>query len=189
RRLKSSRIRVSSRHDSRRMSRISAVRDRSQKGPAARLLADDPEARRLRRLARRIGVADRVRLLGAVDPAAMPALIGSADLVLCTPLYEPFGIVPLEAMACGVPVVATDVGGHRDSVADGTTGRLVPSQDPEAIAAAVRALLADDGLRRRHGSAGRDRVLTHYTWQRVADGVEQVHRQALAGPAQHKEVA
>ncbi|MFE6524693.1 glycosyltransferase [Streptomyces sp. NPDC057794] len=158
-------------------------------GPAAALLADDPEARRLRRLARRIGVADRVLMPGAVDPAAMPALIGSADLVLCTPAYEPFGIVPLEAMACGVPVVATDVGGHRDSVADGTTGRLVPPQDPEAVAAAVRALLADDALRARYGTAGRTRVLTHYTWQRVADGVEQVHRQVLAGPAQQKEVA
>ncbi|MET9814808.1 glycosyltransferase [Streptomyces sp. NPDC006355] len=158
-------------------------------GPAAGLLDDDPEARRLRRLAERTGVADRVRLLGAVDPAAMPALIGSADLVLCTPVYEPFGIVPLEAMACGVPVVATDVGGHRDSVADGITGRLVPPQDPEAVAAAVRELLTDDALRRRYGSAGRARVLTHYTWRRVADGVERVHRQVLAGHAQQKEVA
>ncbi|MFF5980463.1 glycosyltransferase [Streptomyces olindensis] len=158
-------------------------------GPAAGLLDDDPEARRLRRLAERAGVADRVRLLGAVDPAAMPALIGSADLVLCTPVYEPFGIVPLEAMACGVPVVATDVGGHRDSVADGTTGRLVRPQDPESVAAAVRGLLTDDALRRRHGTAGRERVLTHYTWRRVADGVEQVHRQVLAGHAQQKEVA
>lgn len=158
-------------------------------GPAADRLADDPEARRLRRLARGTGVADRVRLLGAVDPDGMPALIGSADLVLCTPLYEPFGIVPLEAMACGVPVVATDVGGHRDSVAEGTTGRLVPPQEPESIAAAVRELLADDALRRRYGGAGRERVLDRYTWRRVADGVEQVHRQVLAGQAQQKDVA
>ncbi|MET9765342.1 glycosyltransferase [Streptomyces sp. NPDC006372] len=158
-------------------------------GPPAGLLDDDPEAQRLRRLARSAGVADRVRMLGAVDPAVMPALIGSADLVLCTPVYEPFGIVPLEAMACGVPVVATDVGGHRDSVADGVTGRLVPPQDPPSVAAAVRELLENDALRRRHGTAGRERVLTHYTWRRVADGVQQVHRQVLAGHAQQKEVA
>ncbi len=158
-------------------------------GPPADRLGRDPEARRLWHLAHRLGVADRVRLLGAVSPADMPALIGSADLVLCTPVYEPFGIVPLEAMACAVPVVATDVGGHRDSVADGTTGRLVPPEDPDAVAAAVRELLAADGLRRRYGTAGRERVLAHYTWSRVADGVEAVHRQVLTAHATPKEVA
>ncbi|GAB2859739.1 glycosyltransferase family 1 protein [Streptomyces deserti] len=150
-------------------------------GPPAGHVDDDPEAQRLRRLAQRTGVADRVRLLGAVDPHDMPALIRSADLVLCTPLYEPFGIVPLEAMACGVPIVATDVGGHRDTVADGTTGRLVPPQDPEAVATAVRELLDEDRLRRGYGDAGRERVLAHYTWRRVADGAQQVYRQVLAG--------
>ncbi|GAA2461509.1 glycosyltransferase [Streptomyces glaucus] len=158
-------------------------------GPPAGALDADPEARRLTRLARRAGVADRVRLLGAVDPRDMPGLLRSADLVLCTPVYEPFGIVPLEAMACGVPVLATDVGGHRDSVADGATGRLVPPQDPEAIAAAARGLLADEGLRRRYGTAGRARVLARYTWRRVADGVERVYRLTLAGHALSKEVA
>ncbi|MCT7357356.1 glycosyltransferase, partial [Streptomyces sp. 15-116A] len=147
------------------------------------------EARRLRHLAHRAGVAGRVRMTGAVDPADMPALIGSADLVLCTPVYEPFGIVPLEAMACGVPVVASDVGGHRDSVADGVTGRLVTPEDPEAVAAAVRELLDRPELRARYGAAGRDRVLAHYTWRRVADGVEDVHRQVLTGHAIPIEVA
>ncbi|KUN40273.1 glycosyl transferase [Streptomyces longwoodensis] len=161
-------------------------------GPPAGLLEADDEAERLLLLAERLGVADRVRLLGAVDPARMPALMGSSDLVLCTPDYEPFGIVPLEAMACGVPVVATDVGGHRDSVADGTTGRLVPTGDPAAIAATVRELLTDERLRRRYGAAGRDRVMARYTWQRVADGVEQIYRQVVVShtlPSESTEVA
>ncbi|MFV0132942.1 glycosyltransferase [Streptomyces sp. HMX87] len=158
-------------------------------GPPADAVDADPEAQRLAGVARRAGVADRVRLLGAVDPAGMPGLIRSADLVLCTPLYEPFGIVPLEAMACGVPVLATDVGGHRDSVADGVTGRLVEPQNPEAIADAARALLADEPLRREYGSAGRARVMKHYTWRRVADGAEQVYRLTLADHALSKEVA
>lgn len=158
-------------------------------GPPGGAVGTDPEGRRLLRLAEETGVADRVRLLGAVDPHDMPALIRSADLVLCTPVYEPFGIVPLEAMACGVPVLATDVGGHRDSVADGVTGRLVAPQNPEAIADAARALLADERLRRRYGTAGRERVLAHYTWRRVADGAEQVYRQTLADHALSKEVA
>ncbi|WP_316740569.1 glycosyltransferase [Streptomyces sp. MK7] len=147
-------------------------------GPPAELLHTEPEAERLLKLAVAEGVADRVRLLGAVDPAAMPALMRGADLVLCTPVYEPFGIVPLEAMACAVPVLATDVGGHRDSVADGRTGRLVRAADPVTVAAAARELLGSDRLRRRCGTAGRERVLARFTWRRVADGVEQVYRRA-----------
>ncbi|MFF8593389.1 glycosyltransferase [Streptomyces sp. NPDC015220] len=158
-------------------------------GPPPGLLRTEPEARRLLGLAEAEGVADRVRLLGAVDPARMPALMRSADLVLCTPTYEPFGIVPLEAMACAVPVVATDVGGHRDSVADGRTGRLVPEGDPAALAAAVRDLLGSDRTRRRYGTAGRERVLARFTWRRVAHGAEQVYRRAAAGQAVGSEVA
>ncbi|MGW0533962.1 glycosyltransferase [Streptomyces sp. NPDC003032] len=150
-------------------------------GPAAGALESDPEAARLREVAEKEGVADRVRLLGAVDPRRMPALIGSADLVLCTPSYEPFGIVPLEAMACGTPVVATDVGGHRDTVADGRTGRRVPPGDASETADAVRDLFGDERRLRRFGEAGRERVLARFTWQRVADGVEQVYRQTVRG--------
>jgi glycosyltransferase involved in cell wall biosynthesis len=158
-------------------------------GPPPAQLDGAPEARRLRALAEEHGVGDRVRLLGAVDPERMPALMRSADLVLCTPVYEPFGIVPLEAMACAVPVVATDVGGHRDSVADGRTGRLVTPGDPDAVARAVRDLLGSARLRRRCGSAGRARVLARFTWPRVADGVEQVYRRLTAESAPRPQVA
>ncbi|MFC8370910.1 glycosyltransferase [Streptomyces sp. NPDC057239] len=158
-------------------------------GPPSDRLHAEPEARRLLKLAEEQGVADRVRLLGAVDPRRMPALMGSADLVLCTPVYEPFGIVPLEAMACGTPVVATAVGGHRDTVADGRTGRLVPPGDAPAIAATVRDLLGHDRRRNRFGAAGRERMLTRYTWQRVADGVERVYRQTAVGRELRTEVA
>ncbi|MEU6404794.1 glycosyltransferase [Streptomyces sp. NPDC046985] len=158
-------------------------------GPPPELLHTEPEAERLRDVAAEAGVADRVRLLGAVEPARMPALIRAADLVLCTPAYEPFGIVPLEAMACAVPVVATDVGGHRDSVADGRTGRLVAAGYPDAVAAAVRDLLGSERTRRRYGAAGRERVLVRFTWRRVADGVEQVYRRVASARAVGSEVA
>ncbi|MFJ6087834.1 glycosyltransferase [Streptomyces sp. NPDC092369] len=158
-------------------------------GPPPLELHRDPEAERLLKLAEEEGVADRVRLLGAVDPRRMPALMADADLVLCTPVYEPFGIVPLEAMACGTPVVATGVGGHQDSVADGRTGRLVTPGDPEAVADAVRDLLEHEHKRRRFGEAGRERVLARFTWQRVADGVEEVYRQTARGHELRTEVA
>jgi glycosyltransferase involved in cell wall biosynthesis len=158
-------------------------------GPPPDRLRTEPEAVRLLRLAEKEGVADRVRLLGAVDPRRMPALMADADLVLCTPVYEPFGIVPLEAMACGTPVVATDVGGHQDSVADGRTGRLVAPGDPAAVADAVRDLLGRERRRRRFGEAGRERVLSRFTWRRVADGVEEVYRQTALGHELRTEVA
>ncbi len=158
-------------------------------GPPPELLDAEPEARRLLGLAERAGVADRVRLLGAVDPVRMPALIGSADAVLCTPTYEPFGIVPLEAMACAVPVVATDVGGHRDTVSGGVTGRLVPVGDLGATAEAVRDVLGGELLRRAMGAAGREAALARYTWQRVADGVEEVYQRVTAREEIRSEVA
>ena len=127
-------------------------------GPAAEELAGDVEARRLRQLAERLGVADRVRLAGAVARPDMPALLRSADLVVCAPWYEPFGIVPLEAMACGVPVVASAVGGFVDTVVDGATGTLVPPRRPDLLAAAIRRLLARavlaGGVRRRRRGPG-----------------------------------
>ncbi|MBL1084564.1 glycosyltransferase [Streptomyces actinomycinicus] len=144
-------------------------------GPEADLLGTDAEAARLYAVAGEHGVADRVTLLGGVGRARMPRLMSSADLVLSLPVYEPFGIVPLEAMACATPVVATAVGGQLDTVVDGTTGVLVPADHDYDLSAAVRTLLADPERLARYGAAGRDRVLNHYTWDRVAEGVAAVY--------------
>ena len=137
-------------------------------GPDKAELESDPEARRLRALAKQLGVGRRVHLRGSVAREDMPALLRSADVVACTPWYEPFGIVPLEAMACGVPVVASAVGGMLDTVVDDVTGRLIPPKKPGAIAAAINPLLRDAFLRQSMGLAGRDRVCARYSWDRVA---------------------
>ncbi|MEV0297409.1 glycosyltransferase [Nocardia sp. NPDC050710] len=131
-------------------------------------LDDDAEGRRLRRIASEYGVQERFRLLGPVSHIGMPRLYRSADVVLCTPQYEPFGLVPLEAMACRRPVVATAVGGMLDTVVDGVTGRLVASPDPDGIARAVRPLLEDRTLRETWGAAGDDRARSRYGWDRIA---------------------
>ncbi|MEU0195878.1 glycosyltransferase [Streptomyces afghaniensis] len=153
-------------------------------GPPADRLDDDPEVRRLRGIARDAGVADRVRFTGAVPSEDVPPLLRSADVVVCPADYEPFGIVPLEAMACGVPVVASAVGGQLDTVADPGTGRLVPPRDPETLARAVAGLLADPAAREACGAAGRRRVLSRYGWGRVAAATEAAYCEVLdAEPA------
>ena len=136
-------------------------------GPLPDALADDPEARRLQALADRAGVAGRVRLLGGVERAVLPALLRSADVVACCPWYEQFGMVAVEAMACGVPVVASAVGGLAETVQDGVTGVHVPPRRPDRIAGAVAELLADPERRRRMGAAGVSRA-RRYGWDRVA---------------------
>jgi D-inositol-3-phosphate glycosyltransferase len=145
-------------------------------GPSEAALETDPEARRLREVARRAGVTDRVRLRGAVPRAEVPALLRSADVVVCTPWYEPFGIVPLEAMSCGVPVVASAVGGMLDTVVDGVTGLHVPPRDPQALALALRRLLDDPDLCRRMGGDGRVRAVRDYGWETVAARTLDVYR-------------
>ncbi|MFC8918861.1 glycosyltransferase [Streptomyces sp. NPDC057116] len=149
-------------------------------GPPPDRLDEDPEVRRLREIARLAGVADRVRFTGGVPPEDVAPLLRSADVVLCPADYEPFGIVPLEAMACGRPVVASAVGGQLDTVADPATGRLVPPRDPDALARAVGELLADPALRAACGAAGRRRVLSRYGWARVAAATEKEYAAVLA---------
>jgi D-inositol-3-phosphate glycosyltransferase len=148
-------------------------------GSAREALGGDAEAQRLQRLATQFNVAGRVQLLGAVTRKEMPPLLRSADVVACTPWYEPFGIVPLEAMACGAPVVAAAVGGIRDTVVDDVTGVLVPPKDPAALAEEIGALLADPKRRKAMGAAGRERARNRYTWDRVAADTERIYEKLL----------
>ncbi len=139
-------------------------------------LVCDPEAQRLSALAREFGVADRVYLRGRVERADVPALLRSADVVACTPWYEPFGIVPLEAMACGVPVVVSSVGGLIDTVVDGLTGVHVPPRAPRQLAAALRDLAANPARRAFFGRLGAERVRSRYAWSRIAAETLDVYR-------------
>jgi glycosyltransferase involved in cell wall biosynthesis/phosphoheptose isomerase len=159
-------------------------------GPVADRLDADPEARRLRAVAAEAGVSDRVLMTGQLPHDDMPALYRSADVVLATPWYEPFGITPLEAAAAGRPLVGSAVGGLLDSVADGETGRLVPARDPVALARGVREVLDDPEKARRWGAAARARAVTRYDWGVVAAQTERAlhevvrrHDAAIEPPA------
>jgi D-inositol-3-phosphate glycosyltransferase len=148
-------------------------------GPPLVKVDGDPEIRRLRGIAEHRGVADRCRFVGALDRHEVAALLRSADVVACTPWYEPFGIVPVEAMACGVPVVGTTVGGLLDTIEHGVNGLLVPPRCPDEIAAAISALLEDPQRRRAFALAGARRADRLFRWPAIARAVLDVYSSAV----------
>jgi glycosyltransferase involved in cell wall biosynthesis len=118
--------------------------------------------------------------LGFVPHDELVRLYGRAAVVACPSRREGFGVVCAEAMAHGRPVVAGDVGGLRDLVVHEETGLLVQPGDVSALSEAIRRLLADPGLRRRFGEAGRARISEHFTWQRFGDETLRAYDDALA---------
>jgi glycosyltransferase involved in cell wall biosynthesis len=138
-------------------------------------LADDAEHRRLSALAGQLGLAERVRFLGPVSRDGACDVLAAADVAVCVPWYEPFGIVPVEAMAAGVPVVGAAVGGLLDTVVHDETGLLVPPRNPALLARALAALLADPARRRRMGAAGARRAAQRYGWPRIAERTLRVY--------------
>jgi glycosyltransferase involved in cell wall biosynthesis len=158
-------------------------------GPAEGRLSADPEAARLKRVAAEAGVGDRVKFAGQVSRQDMPDLLRSADIVVCAPWYEPFGIVPLEAMACGIPVVAGAVGGLTDTIVDGVTGALVPPRQPAALASTVRKLLNEPALRQAYGSAAADRARARYSWDRIAADIVAVYHRVVSNLTVSPQVA
>ncbi|CAB3786930.1 glycosyltransferase family 4 protein [Paraburkholderia fynbosensis] len=143
-----------------------------------------PEIARLRSIARECGVADQTTFVGRRGRAQLRHFYSAADVFVTTPWYEPFGITPVEAMACGTPVIGADVGGIRYSVAHGQTGFLVPPRDPAALAARLDQLRRDPELARRMGEAGLARAHAQFTWRGVGDSLAQIYaRAACLAPA------
>ncbi|HEX6722988.1 MAG TPA: glycosyltransferase, partial [Burkholderiaceae bacterium] len=144
--------------------------------------ADDgstPEITRLKRFAQHCGVAKAVTFVGQRQGNALRDHYLAADVFVSTPWYEPFGITPLEAMACGTPVVGSDVGGIRYSVADGVTGYLVPPREPVMLARRLEQLRSNPALAAAMGRAGVHRVRSRFTWDRVATDLLDAYRGAV----------
>ena len=128
------------------------------------------------------GCPRRVELLGA--RADIPELLAHSDVFVLSSRSEGFPVSVLEAMAAGLPVVATDVGGVAEAVEDGETGLLVPATDAEALARALERLLADGELRRRLGAAGRARALSLFDLPRYRAAYEELYRERLSAAAE-----
>ncbi len=140
----------------------------------------DRAERRIRRLAARLGVSDRLTFLGRVDRGAMAAAFAAADVFVMPSRTEALGLVYLEAMRAGVPVVSGNVGGVIEIVRDGESGLTVPPEDADALAAAILRAHGDPDLRRRLADGGRA-VLAERTPERLADETLAVYADALSG--------
>lgn len=131
----------------------------------------------LKRLARELEVVDRVRFLGYVPDEELPVLYSSADLTLFTSVYEGFGLVLLESLASGTPVIGPSVGGIPDTLEDGTTGYIV-NRDPTSIAAKVD-FLAENPQKLYEMSDAARTAATDRSWNRVVEDVEEVYRDVV----------
>ena len=148
-------------------------------GPSMDELNSDEDVHRLRIVAKEAGVDDRVTFLGRVQPDEIPGLLRSADLTISLPAYETFGRVPVESMACGVPVLVSPVGGHLDSVVDDVTGLQVQPGRPVELARTIRGLLSEPTHLASLGIAGADRVRSRYSWERVATETLKVYEDLM----------
>ncbi|MEU5884670.1 glycosyltransferase [Spirillospora sp. NPDC047279] len=156
-------------------------------GPVREDLDTDPAVHRLRMLAKELGVDDRVIFLGAMPRKTLPRLLRTAKLALCVSPRGDSPLAPLEAMACGVPVVATPVGANSDSVLDGITGLHVPPGRPTAIGRAVRLLLAEQTTLAGYAIAAADRAHSRYSWDRIAKETVRVYGRFLELEEQEEE--
>ncbi len=136
----------------------------------------------LLQLARQIGVDDRVVVRGSSGRDSLLHSYASADLLVLPSLFEAFGIVLLEAMAAGLPVVASNVGGIPEVVEDGKTGLLVKPGDSERLGAAIEKLLSDDSLRKAMSDAGRKRA-SLFSWDLLVPKIKRVYEEVIAEKA------
>ena len=145
-----------------------------------------PEIGVLRRLAAELGVSEQVIFTGNRQRETLRHYYGASDVVVTTPWYEPFGLTPLEAMACGRPVIGARVGGIAFTVVDGETGYLVPPRDPAALAGRIHHLLTHPALASRMGRAARNRVEREFTWMQVAERTAALYESLLTPRARRR---
>jgi glycosyltransferase involved in cell wall biosynthesis len=143
------------------------------------IIGTGPRLPQYQALAEKLGVSRQVRFLGFVEHHQMPHHYRHADLFLLPSRRESFGLVLAEAMARGLPVVATSAGAIPEVVPNGVTGLLVPPDDSQALAGAIVSLLSDPQRMKAMGKAGAERVREHFTWDKVAERVIQGCERAL----------
>ncbi|HEX2089448.1 MAG TPA: glycosyltransferase [Actinomycetota bacterium] len=148
-----------------------------------------PELGRLQRLAKKEGISRLVTFAGRQGREALKFYFSAADVFVSTPWYEPFGITPVEAMACGTPVIGSNVGGIKFTVRDGETGYLVPPNNADAVAERIAHLFKHPKLLTVFGQQGLRRVNDLFTWQKVTSSIAALYEDVLSArePARRDE--
>jgi len=126
-------------------------------------------------IASSLGLLDRVTFVGRRSQKLLKYYYSAGDVCVSTPWYEPFGLVPLESMACGTPMIASEVGGMKFTVQDNKTGFHVPPREHEILAARLDLILNSPGLRTSLGRRARERVEKFFTWNQVAKRMATVY--------------
>ena len=139
-----------------------------------------PEENKLKELVKELNIEENVNFLGYVSEIEKYSYYKSADVCVFPSIYEPFGIVLLEAMACGKPVVASNVGGIPFVVEEGKTGLLFESGNVEDLADKIMTILKNEELREKMGEAGRERA-KEFTWDKIAERTVEVYKEILKG--------
>jgi phosphoheptose isomerase len=139
----------------------------------------NPEIKRLRALAQAEGVAENVIFTGRKTRDILRYYYAAADLFITTPWYEPFGITPLEAMACGTPVIGSNVGGIKYSIEEGKTGFLVPPQDEDALAERIVESLRDPAALQRMRENSIARANAMFKWSHISQLVSSLYQRVI----------
>ncbi len=148
--------------------------------------SDDPDPRRtpeigrLSDLARKLGIKRKVTFVGRKGREALKYYYSAADVFVSTPWYEPFGMTPLEAMACGTPVIGSNVGGIKYSVVDGRTGYLVTPRDPEQLAEKLNEMLSNQKLMGYFRQNSLRRISTQFTWTKIANSMSNLYEKVMS---------
>ncbi len=141
--------------------------------------SDGIERDRIESIVAQLGMSDFTVFPGRLDDEILPVYYTAADVCVVPSHYEPFGLVAIEAMACGTPVVASDVGGLQYTVVPEETGLLAPPQDEVAFAAAIDRILSDPDYRNKLGQAARKRVETKFSWAGVAQQLSDLYTKLI----------
>ena len=148
-------------------------------GPDARHLPRSGPFRAAAQLATSLRVRSRVIFAGEVSDGELPALLRSADVMVSATAYDPTGLAAIQAMACGLPVVASEVGSQRDAVVDGITGLLVAPEHPAMLVHRLRALLARPAMLQAYGIAAADRARSRYGIERTSQETAAAYERCL----------